>query len=169
MYVITMCVYIYMCVCTRQGPGPIVPRTLGSWCRIGQGPKPVGLWALALWHNVWPCPYWLMALTRTHLETQSKPKNPSETIPSWTSEVSPSQSTITWLGVLLLGEIRSRQPHIALGNITIEQLFGGRNQFQCHYHCSQQNIHLGLMELDPHSYEWDQEVIITPPPISSYK
>ena len=42
---------------------------------------------------------------------------------------------------------------IALGNIAAEYPFSGRNQFQCHYHCFQRNLHLEVMELDPYPHE----------------
>ena len=148
---ISCMIIIYIYICTRQGP------------------RPVGPWTLALRYNTWPCPVGPMALIRTHLEAQFEHKNHNGTIMSWTSKASPSRSTLTWSGVWLFGDTRSWQPGIALGNIADEWSFGGRNQFQCHYRRSQQNIHLEMMELDLHPHEWDREVIITPPLTSSYK
>ena len=40
----------------------------------------------------------------------------------------------------------------AFRNIIAEWAFGGGNQFRCYYHLSQRNIHLEMMELDPHSH-----------------
>ena len=38
--------------CTRQGPEPIISRNLGFWCYMGQGLRPVGPWALALYYHL---------------------------------------------------------------------------------------------------------------------
>ena len=75
-------------------------------------------------------------LTRTYLEVQSGP------LP---------------INCILDRNVIARGYHvsavdIALGNIAVEQHFGGGNQFQCHYYHSQWNIHLKTIELDPYSH-----------------
>ena len=60
----------------------------------------------------------------------------------------------------LIGDVFARnnpcppQLGITLGSITAEQSFGGRDEFQCHYHCFQWSIFLVKNnQIGPHPHE----------------
>ena len=119
------------------------------------GPRPIGPWALAR----------MLSWNILELKSNSKPISFDHML---------DKPMLIRHGlvedILTRNSPWSRQLGIGLGSITAEQSIGGWNQFQCHYHCFQWSLFLVRNnQIGPHSHEWDQNVIMSTPPTSSYK